>query len=202
MTGNEVSVERKKLVDAIYEDKAEQVAGILETHGFVKRGFPSHYNNTMRYLARSILSAAAVAETENSITKAMATLIIEYISPIVNMFDFLYSVCNYTYYESKDNCEADIPEKLREALMKNEFSEQAAEAINALSPEEFQSLVEYVLGNDEIRSLSMNFARSLMVYCYERNLIPYCLVFSSMAEHVMSSPRNRCNGCGIAIIIP
>ncbi len=202
MTGNEILAERKKLVDAIYEGETEKITEILEIFGFVKCGFPSRYNDMMEFFARTTLSAAAVAETENSITKEIATLLVEYISPIVNMFDFLYSVYNYAYYESEDNCEADIPEKLREALMKNEFSEQAAEAIDALSPEEFQSLVEYILENDEIRSLSMNFARPLMLYCYERNLIPYCLVFSSMAEHVMSSPRNRCNGCGIAIIIP
>lgn len=202
MTGKEVLAERRKLSDAIYANETDKVAEILETFGFARQDLPSKYDDTMRHFARMALSAAAVAETENSITREVAVLIIEYIAPTVDVFDFLYAVCGYAYYESKENYEADIPHKLREALLKNEFNESAAEAINALSPSEFQSLVGYILGNKDIEILSSNFARRLMVYCYERNLIPYCLVFSSMAEHVLAPLRNECHGCSIAIIIP
>lgn len=200
MNTQEVFEKREELAEAMHCGDLEKVAEILEVFSFVRNGILTDYSKASAYIARMTLCTAAMEEKKDNITEPMAMLLIDYLAPVVDMFEFLYSTLGYTRSEGNEDYAVDIPSKLRLALLRNKFSSEVSEAIAALSPEEFKSLAMYILAEDDICCLSTEFARPIMAYCYW--LVWGDLTFATMANNVFDQASHGPCGFTITVIQP
>lgn len=185
-----MQVTRREVAEAVAANDVDRVAEILEGYGFGKDGHVIPYFSPHRELVTIMLTHASVAFHLNELNFEMGKVLIRHTAKVVDLFPFVVLVWRAAGGE-RSNAN-NIPDLVRDALLRDCYSYDFALSVANMDCETFTNMLSFIL-SDEVTQLGVDFTPTLILYVYERNIIPRELLFAYMAaclKEPISEPRN------------
>ena len=180
----------KSVVEAIKDDDVEGLKGIFSKVGMRPGG-------DARAMCRDIftasaLSGAAIFAHEGKVSPAMAELLVDYLWRCVRW------PMVWHYYLIARGADNDpdpelIPEKVREAIWRITYSDEAAKAIDEMDAASYDNMIAYLL-KDDIRAIDGRLARDTFMYILKKEPIPMPLFFTILSIAVEDSAQSSLFG--------
>ena len=179
-----MQVTRREVADAVAANDVDRVAEILEGYGFGKDGHVFPYFSPHRELATIMLTHASAAFHLNALNYEMGRVLIEHTAKVVELFPFVKLVWKVAGCERSNT--NSIPDLVRDNLLLDCYSHDFALSVANMDCETFTNMLSFIL-SDEVTQLDADFTPTLILYVYERNIIPRELLFAYMAACLKES---------------
>ena len=174
-----MELEPKEVMNAILNNDTGRAAEMLEEFDLLKDGTPPpHFTSADKNLVADMLGAASVAAWHKDLNEDLAHELIERTAMTVNIFPFLQLVMAAAEIKQIDDFSV-IPEEIRTALSKNDYTDKIAYAIEKLDDEAFEALITFIM-TDEIERTHVKFNLPIMRHIYAEETIPADLMFAYM----------------------
>ena len=176
-----MKISNKDIFDAILNNDTAKAAEMLEEFDLTKDGTPPpHFTSADRQVVSTILSAASAMSWHDNLDDDLAHELIERTAMTVNIFPFLRLVVIGGEIEREDF--DTIPEKIRAALRKNDYTDQIARAIEDLDADVLKTLLNYFISG-EVETSHVKFSLPVIRRIYSDEIIPADLMFAFMASN-------------------
>ena len=173
-----MKLESKEVMNAILNNDTGRAAEMLEGFDLLKDGTPPHFTSAGKRLVSTMLGAASVAAWHENLDEDLAHELIERTAMTVNIFQFLQLVMAAAEIKQIDDFSV-IPEEIRTALSKNDYTDKIAYAIEKLDDEAFEALIAFIM-TGEIERTHVKFNLPIMRHIYAEETIPADLMFAYM----------------------
>ena len=180
----------KDVMNAIQNNDTGRVAEMLEEFDLPKDGTLPYITSANKHLASIMLNAASVAAWHEALDDDLAHELIERTAMTVDIFPFLRLVVAGAEIENKDFDV--IPENMRTALCRNDYTDQIARAIEGLDDDTFKAFLAYYIAG-EIKASHVKFGLPVIRRIYGDEVIPAYLLFAFMASNL----REAFDGLGL-----
>lgn len=168
-----------EISEAIANGNTKQVKEMFEGFHVLKgKGASTRVTASSLKLINIMLRIAAVKTWEQELKDDMANVLIEYISPIINIFGFIYSLVDQSSVVDFD----EIPKEIRDSLRKNAYTKKIGEQIMALDKDTFDKMLRYLITKEEVECLNLKFSLPIAQYCFVNEIIPRNAFFSYMGN--------------------
>ena len=174
-----MKLEPKDVMKAILDNDTDRAAEMLEGFDLRKDCTIPHFTSADKGLVSTMLGAALVAASHKNLAEDLAHELIERTAMTVDIFQFLRLVVAYAEIENKD-FDA-IPENIRTALRRDDYTDQIASAIEDLDDCIFKALLAYYL-TEEVKTSYVKFNLPVIRHIYNDEVIPANLLFAFMAS--------------------
>lgn len=175
-----MKISDKDIFDAILNNDTAKAAEMLEGFDLTKDGTPPHFTSADRRVVSTMLSAASAMSWHDNLDDDLAHELIERTAMTVNIFPFLRLVVIGGEIEREDF--DTIPEKIRAALRKNDYTDQIARAIEDLDADVLKTLLNYFISG-EVETSHVKFNLPVIRRIYSDEIIPANLMFAFMASN-------------------
>ena len=176
-----MEISNKDIFDAILNNDTAKAAEMLEGFDLTKDDIAPFFTSDDRQIVSIMLSAASVMSRHNNLDDDLAHELIERTATTVNIFPFLRLVVIGGEIEREDF--DTIPEKIRAALRKNDYTDQIARAIEDLDADVLKTLLNYFI-SEEVKSSHIKFNLPVIRRIYSDEIIPADLMFALMASNL------------------
>lgn len=183
-----VKYSRKEVTKAFENNDVALVAKMLEDFGISKGDDArSRMNPCVQDLVLSMLKLAAAAVWRDELSEEMANELIERLSPLLNIFDFIHPMARSVKAENYDLIPADI----KESLVENVYSDQIAGKIEELDKEAFEALLPFMVS--ELERINRNYCLPITRGCLKHEIVPRSAFFTFMGCSFYE-PENTTSG--------
>lgn len=176
-----MKVSKKEVQDAILNNNTARVTEMLERFNLTKDGTPPHFTSADKELVSTMLSFASAMSYRDDLDSGLAEELIERTAMTVNIFPFVRLVVAVAEIETDDFDV--IPEEIRTALRKNDYTDQIARAIEDLDDDTFEAFLAYYI-TGEIEKSHVKFSLPVIRHIYNDEVIPADLLFAFMASNL------------------
>ena len=176
-----MKLEPKEVMNAILNNDTGRAAEMLEGFDLLKDGTPPHFTSADKHLVSTMLGAASVAAWHEDLDEDLAYELIERTAMTVDIFPFLRLVVAGAEIENEDF--DTIPENIRTALRRNDYTDQIARAIEDLDDDTFEAFLAYYI-TGEIETSHVKFNLPVIRHIYSDEVIPADLLFAFMASNL------------------
>lgn len=186
-----MSFTRKEVREAILGNDTDRVAEILEEFELLKDGTPPSFTSGDKDLVSEMLNFASIAAWHEKLSEELAEELIERTAMTVDIFSFLRLVVAGA--EILDGGFDDIPQNIRKALCRNDYTDKIARAIDNLDDKTFRTLLAY-LGTGAIEIIHVKFNLPIIRRIYNDKTIPADLMFAFMSSNLRDTIDERFDG--------
>lgn len=173
-----MKVSRGEVVDAILTNNTTRVTEMLEGFDLLKDGTPPHFTSADKDLVTTMLSFASAMLYRGNLDDSLAEELVERTAMTVNIFPFLKLVMTTAGIEQIDDPSV-IPEEIRVALSREDYTDKIARTIEELDDETFGALIAFIM-TDKVEQLHVKFNLPIMRHIYAEGTIPTDLMFAYM----------------------
>ena len=165
----------KEVTKAFENNDVALVAKMLEDFGIFKGDDArSRMSPAAQDLVLFMLRLAAAAVWRDELSEEMATELIERLSPLLNIFDFIHPMARSVKVENYDL----IPANIKESLIENVYSDQVAGEIEELDKEAFEVLLPFM--TSELERTNRNYCLPITRACLKHEIVPRSALFAFM----------------------
>ena len=166
----------KEVMDAILNNDTTRAAEMLEGFGLTKDGSHLKFTFVDRALVLTMLGFASVMSYHDKLNSDLAKELIERTAMTVNIFPFARLVIATAGIETDDfNI---IPEEIRIALLKDNYTDKVTHAIEKLDDDAFAALL--VLLTTEFEQVDAKINLPIIRRIYAKKTIPENLILAYM----------------------
>lgn len=181
---------KAEVIEAVLANNTSRVVEMLEEFNLPKDGTLPHFTSGQKELASVMLSFASIKSWHDDLAEDLAHELIERTAIIVHVFNLLRLVVTDAEIKITESDYAKIPNKLRAALLKNDYKPKLAGIIEELDEDVFKILIAYIVSCDEVETLSINFSLPIVRYLYIHEIIPNDLLLAFMAISLYDASSN------------
>ena len=168
----------EEIVNAILNNDTTRAVEILEEFDLLKDGTLPHFTSTDKELVTTMLSFASAMDWHDDLANDLAEELIERTAMTVNIFPFLRLVMAAAKIKQIDDFSV-IPEEIRTALSKNDYTDKIAYAIEKLDDETFKALIAFIM-TSEVKRTCVKFNLPIIRHIYAKETIPADLMLAYM----------------------
>ena len=172
-----MKLSNEEVMNAILNNDTARAAEMLEGFDLTKDGTPPHFTSADKDLVSTMLSFASAMSYRDDLDSGLAEELIERTAMTVNIFPFVRLVAATAEIET-DNFDV-IPEEIRTALYKNDYTDKIAYAVEKLDDDAFAALLAFLL-TGEIERTHVKFNLPIMRHIHAKETIPEDLMLAYM----------------------
>lgn len=177
-----MEISKMEILDAILNNDTAKAAEMLKGFNLTKDSTPPHFTSAGRQVVSTMLGAASAMSLHGNLDDDLAYELIERTAMTVDIFPFLHLVVICGEIERGDF--DTIPEKIRAALRKNDYTDQIARAIEDLDADVLKTLLNFFLSPGEVKTSHVKFTLPVIRRIYSDKIIPANLMFALMASNL------------------
>lgn len=171
-----MKLSKKEIKDAILSNNTARVAEMLEGFGFAKDGTLPIFTSVGKDLMSTILGFASAMSYHDDLDGGLAEELIERTAMTVDIFSFTRLVIAAAEIDA-NNYDV-IPEEVRTALLKNDYTDKIAYVIEKMNDEAFAAMLSFMTG--EIKNANVKFSLPIMRHIHAEETIPEDLMLAYM----------------------
>lgn len=181
-----MEISTKELTEAICYANVNFVTKALEGFGFRRNALPAFYCSESKQLAVLALTTAAAYGAGVNMMKTL----VGHIAHAVDIFGVLRYANNRFYFNEAEQYKALVPEELRNAILRDEPSDEAISLIEGLDARipsrkgPMAALISYLIDGQEVTELSSRFNSPLLYRMLRSDFMGVRETFLVMASNL------------------